>query len=55
MDLCWSEKEQKIAKIAYLENINNIRRKPTPVGDSRELNDQLYGGNIFPGRIVAAV
>ena len=48
-------KGDKNNKIAYLENINNTRRKPTPVGDSREFNEQLYGGNIFPGRIVTVV
>ena len=53
--LCWSEKELKIAKIAYWGNINNTRRKPTSIEDSREFNDQLYDGNIFPGSIVAAV
>ena len=46
-------KGEKIAKIAYWGNNNNTRRKPTPVRDSREFNDQLYDGNIFPGHIVA--
>ena len=41
----------KTTKIANWGNINNTRRKPMSVGDSRESNDQLYGRNIFLGRI----